>query len=513
MKPTLCLLALALGCPFADAAILHTITDELPPAAAASIRTTTQTTRGGTTAFRHVARADGDAAEFAIPAGNAGDERWYGWSTQLPADFEPQGRSMLVMQLVEAAPAKPDPARCPVSTSALEINAKGQVVFHLHVPAETGGEPTCHAFTLAPDVKKTRGLWFDFVLHAKWTSGADGCVELWVKQHDNNFFQTVDYRGPTCSSREHGPEFRIGAQVNPAKDSPAGAEVTVLTDELRVGDANSSFDEVAPAGTAARAAEAQRGQLHYVTYPSALNRQKIPVLVYTPPGYNAAAEKRYPVVYDLHGSGGGSPERQWARVHATLTKAMDSGAVPPTIYVFVNGLGDTGYIDFPDGRGPKVFSSIVTELIPFIDARYRTIAERRGRGVDGFSMGGSGSLMLALKRPDLFSAVVAYGSNFIPHNPDDPNELRRKLSAEFSQYALVEQRTDEIRANVRIRLVCGDQDQHHAENLQFKTILEGLKIPVSWVSVPGIGHDTTGLYSRVGVESLAFIHEAFAANK
>ena len=512
MKPALCLLALTLGCPFAHATVLHAITDELPATASAQTSTTTQTVRGGTAAFRHVTRAGGDAAEFVIPAASAGDERWYGWSTQLPTDFEHRGRSTLVMRLAEASPAKPSPAQCPVSTSSLEINAKGQVVFHLHAPAETGAEPKCHAFTLAPDVTPTRGRWFDFVLHAKWTSRADGFVELWVKQHDNKFFQVVDYHGPTCVSSERGPEFRIGAHVTAREEPPTGTEVAVLTDELRVGDAGSSFDEVAPAGAAMRAAEATRGQIRYVLYPSALNRQKIAVMVYTPPGYDVGA-KRYPVVYNLHGSGGGSPERQWTRVRATLTNAMDSGTVPPPIYVFVNGLGDTGYIDYPDGRGPKVFSSIATELVPFIDANYRTIADRRGRGVDGFSMGGGGSLVLALKRPDLFSAVVAYGGNFIPHNPDDTNELRRKLSAEFSQYALVERRTDEIRANVRIRLVCGDQDEHHAENLKFKVFLEGLKIPVSWVSVPGVGHDTTGLFDRVGIASLTFMHEAFAKDK
>lgn len=512
MKPAHCLLALTLGCVFARAAVFHAITDELPATALAQISTTTQPVRGGTAAFRHVTRAGGDAAEFVIPAAGAGEERWFGWSTQLPADFEHRGRSTLVMQLAEASPAKPSPTQCPVATSSIEINAKGQFVFHLHAPAETGAEPKCRVFTLAPNVTPTRGRWFDFVLHAKWTSGADGFVELWVKQHDNNFFQVVDYRGPTCARSERGPEFRIGAHVTAREESPAGTEVAVLTDELRVGDAGSSFDEVAPAGVAMRAAETKRGQIRYVFYRSELNRQKIPVMVYTPPGYDAAA-KRYPVVYNLHGAGGGSPERQWARMRATLTNAMDSGTVPPTIYVFVNALGDTGYIDHPDERGPKVFSSIVTELVPFIDANYRTIADRRGRAVDGFSMGGGGSLMFALKRPDLFSAVVAYAGNYIPHNPDDTNELRRKLSGEFSQYALVERRTDEIRANVRIRLVCGDQDQHHAANLKFKGFLEGLNIPVSWVSMPGVGHDTSGLFDRVGVESLTFIHEAFAKDR
>ena len=184
------------------------------------------------------------------------------------------------------------------------------------------------------------------------------------------------------------------------EELPAGTEVAVLTDELRIGDAGSSFDEVAPPGAALRAAEAKRGEIRYVVYRSRLIRRHIPVMVYTPPGYDAKNPKRYPVVYNLHGAGGGSPQRQWSRMCATLTNAMDSGTVPPTIYVFANALGDTGYIDAPEGRGPKVFSSIVTELVPFIDANYRTIADRRGRAVDGFSMGGGGSLILALKRPD-----------------------------------------------------------------------------------------------------------------
>ncbi len=513
MKPALCLLGLILSFAFARAAVLHAITDELPASTSVQITTTKQKVRGGSAAFRHVTRAGSDAAEFVIPAARDGDERWYGWSTQLPADFDHRGRSTLVMRLVEAAPVKPSPAQCPVALSSLEINAKGQFVFHLHARAERDAEPKCRTATFAADVTPTRGRWFDFVLHAKWTSGADGFVDLWVKQHDNNFLHVVDYRGPTCASGEPGPEFRIGAHVTGGEEAAAGTEVAVLTDELRVGDAGSSFDEVAPAGAAERAAEAKRGQLHYVVYPSPLHHRQIPVMVYTPPGYDAAAATRYPVIYNLHGAGGGSPERQWSRMRETLTAAMESAAVPPTIYVFANALGDMGYIDHPDGRGPKVFSSIVTELVPFIDANYRTIADRRGRGVDGFSMGAGGSLQFAFKRPDLFSAVVAYAAGFIPHDPNDTNELRRKLSAEFSHYALVQRNAAELRERVSIRLVCGDQDQLHPANLKFKAFLEEQKIPFTWVSIPGVGHDTKGLFDRVGVESLKLMHEAFAKGR
>jgi endo-1,4-beta-xylanase len=249
-----------------------------------------------------------------------------------------------------------------------------------------------------------------------------------------------------------------------------------------------------------------------VLYPSPLNRSKIAIMVLTPPGYDANAAKRYPVVYNLHGAGGGSPARQWARTQKTLTHAMESGAVSPMITVFVNGLGDTGYLDYPGPSAPKVFSSVVTELIPFIDANYRTIADRSGRAIEGFSMGGGGAMMIATKRPDLFSSVVSYGGAFMkgPPNgfPDPKDAARREMLAQFGAWELVRRNLEPIRTGLRVRMVCGDQDSLHALNVEFKDFLGTLDIPVSWVSVAGVAHDTKGLYDRVGVESLKFMQEA-----
>lgn len=509
MRFARCLLLLALTSSTGLAAIVHAFADELPSPAPARVTSSSKPVRRGAAAFRHAASAKGEAAEIAVPPAALGEERWYGWSVQLPPDSEVRGRSVLLMRLDGGSAPPPLPASCPVASLALEITSEGKALFHLHVPEENGAGAKCQTFALAPDVAAARGQWFDFVLHARWTPGADGFVELWTKQHDNNFFQRVDYRGPTWAGRERGPEFRIGAQVT-ARGEPEGKlEAIVWTDELRVADASGGFDDVAPPGAAARAAEARRGAVHYTLYPSELNQRRIPVMVYTPPGY-ADGTKRYPVIYNLHGAGGGSPERQWDRMNATLTRAMDAGEVAPTIYVFVNGMGDTGYIDLPSPAAPKVYSSIVTELIPHIDRHYRTIAHRGARGLDGFSMGGGGSLMLATKRPDLFSAVTAYAGGFIPHNPDDTNEVRRKLSSEFSQYALVQRQTDEIRAHLHIRMVCGDQDNLHEPNLKFKAFLEAQRIPVSWVSIPGLGHQTKELFDRVGIEGIRFMQDAFA---
>ena len=59
-------------------------------------------------------------------------------------------------------------------------------------------------------------------------------------------------------------------------------------------------------------------------------------------------------------------------------------------------------------------------------------------------------------------------------------------------------------------MVCGDQDPAYPVNIEFKDFLATMNIPVSWVSVPDLAHDTTGLYNRVGLESFKFMQEGFA---
>lgn len=230
-----------------------------------------------------------------------------------------------------------------------------------------------------------------------------------------------------------------------------------------------------------------RADVHDVSYPSAINGRDVRVKVYLPPGYESG-ETRYPVVYNLHGAGGGSPERQWDRTRATLRDAMENRRAEPRIYVFAEGLGDRFFIS----------SGIVEELIPFIDRRYRTIAAAEGRSIDGFSMGGFGALMIAFQHPELFNSVVSYGAALID---------AERLKAHHPSLWL-ERNADRIRGKLAVRMVCGDADGLFAANVKFKDRLGQLGIPVDWVPVPGVGHDTKGLFERVGLESLKFMQKA-----
>lgn len=254
----------------------------------------------------------------------------------------------------------------------------------------------------------------------------------------------------------------------------------------------------------------REGLVQDVWYWSEIHRSYIWVKVYTPPGCETAAG-HYPAVYNLHG-GGGTPERQWQRTAETLRKAFVSGAVRPMIYVFVNGLGDTFFMDLPDGAR-RVESTIVRELIPFIEQRFRVIPSRQGRAIDGFSMGGAGALRLALKYPELFSAVVSYGAALVRGDRFQGQPSRLFSPQYFDQHStwtLAVENAGRVRNRLRIRMVCGDQDRLYPHNVEFRALLEKLGIAVDWVSVPGVAHDTRGLYRRVGMESLLFLQQSFA---
>ncbi len=106
------------------------------------------------------------------------------------------------------------------------------------------------------------------------------------------------------------------------------------------------------------------------------------------------SKDRYPVVYYFHGLGGN--ESTSANFAPYVHRAITERLVAPMTYVFVNGGQASGYFDWADGP-VMAETMIIKELIPHLDAKYRTIAAREGRGLAGFSMGGGGAVRLALK--------------------------------------------------------------------------------------------------------------------
>jgi enterochelin esterase-like enzyme len=130
------------------------------------------------------------------------------------------------------------------------------------------------------------------------------------------------------------------------------------------------------------------------------------VLVVLPPSYRADAKRRYPVVYALHGYSIGA--EQWVgeiHVPQTIEGAFAKGAremivVLPDSKTAHNGSFYSSSVTVGDFE-----NFIARDLVGYIDGHYRTIADRRSRGLAGHSMGGYGTTRIGMKHPDVFGAL------------------------------------------------------------------------------------------------------------
>lgn len=147
--------------------------------------------------------------------------------------------------------------------------------------------------------------------------------------------------------------------------------------------------------------------------------------IYFPPGY-FTSDRNYPVLYLLHGAGDDqSGWLQFGEVQQIADRAIASGSATPMVIVMPDAnTGQRGY--FNDMRGDWNYEDFFfQELLPHIEANYRVRAEKRYRAVAGLSMGGGGSFIYALRRPDLFAAACPLSASTGPRNIE---EARRRLS-------------------------------------------------------------------------------------
>jgi len=257
------------------------------------------------------------------------------------------------------------------------------------------------------------------------------------------------------------------------------------------------------------------------TFESAAAQATVSYHLFTPAVYDREPKRRFPVAYWLHGSGGGLPGIP--QVAARFAAAIEAGKTPPCLVVFVNGMPDGMYVDWKDGSAP-LETVIVKELVPHVDASYRTLATREGRLLDGYSMGGYGAARLGFKHPDLFRAVSMMGSGPLQENLLDAPRAGRRRAEEVlarvyggdpdhfrsvSPRTLAGQRADAIARGSLIRIVCGDQDETFANNRDFHEHLERLGIPHAWTVLPGVDHDPLGTLEALGDTNWGFYRQAF----
>jgi enterochelin esterase-like enzyme len=237
--------------------------------------------------------------------------------------------------------------------------------------------------------------------------------------------------------------------------------------------------------------------------------------VLLPRDYEREPERRFPVLYWLHGSGGGGAGVPV--LARSFVDAMERGSMPSAIVVFPNGLANGMYCDWKDGTvlGERVF---IDDLVPHIDASFRTIAAREGRIIEGFSMGGYGAGRLGFKYPDRFCAVSMLAAGPVQRDftyAPRGERMREALLAqvygsdlgyfrEVSPWHLAEVHAPELRGAVSIRMAVGDRDETLPANEALHAHLDSLGIPHVFTVLPGLGHDPRGVLSAMGDERWAW---------
>lgn len=232
-----------------------------------------------------------------------------------------------------------------------------------------------------------------------------------------------------------------------------------------------------PAGFDVEREGIERGKLELVEYESKTVGTARKANVYTPPGYSE--EKKYPVLYLLHGIGG--DEREWIRGGALPTVLdnlyADKKAVP-MIVVVPNGRAAQGVTARdPIPKQSPAFAAfekdLLNDLIPFIEKRYSVKSDRESRALAGLSMGGGQALNFGLGNLETFAWVGGFSS---APNTKRPSELIEDA--------------DEATKKLRLLYVsCGDRDGLFRVTEGVHKMLDEQKVPHRYHVIAGGGHD------------------------
>lgn len=214
------------------------------------------------------------------------------------------------------------------------------------------------------------------------------------------------------------------------------------------------------------------GVVHLHSYFSRSLKRLRRLRVYTPPGYGADTERRYPVLYLFHGTG--DTEATWTefgRANLILDNLIADGKSAPMLLVMPDG-----HADLQDEEGDhranfiRFEADVIGSVIPLVDSTYRTLAMPAGRAVNGLSMGGMQSLEIGINHPDLF-AYVGGMSAYVPK----PEDLIAKGLANHHL-------NDELKL---LWIQIGRDDYLLKDSESFRSLLERRGIRLHWAVTDG----------------------------
>jgi enterochelin esterase-like enzyme len=224
-----------------------------------------------------------------------------------------------------------------------------------------------------------------------------------------------------------------------------------------------------------------RGDLHRHFYKSPVAGDERDYIVYTPPGYDPGARKRYPVLYLLHGFSDDTTAWTSAGLaNVILDNLIARRQAKPMIVVMPLGYGTMEVLKGGLGTAASrelrqksltIFREALTEeVMPQVERAYHISPGAAARAIAGLSMGGSESLLVGLNNLDRFAWIGAFSSGGLSTN----------LAGEFP--ALDEKASHQLRL---LWISCGEQDRLFANNEKLHVWLTGKGITHTWVHLPG----------------------------
>ena len=241
-----------------------------------------------------------------------------------------------------------------------------------------------------------------------------------------------------------------------------------------------------------------RGAVDRHVYESAAIGEQREYYVYTPPGYDPAADRRYPVLYLLHGVGDDATAwRTAGRFDVIMDNLIGRGEAEPMLVVTPLGYGFTEpahRLWQVVGSPPELLTSqdafaaaLIDEILPRVEAEYRAVPEREARAIAGLSMGGSQALYVGLHHLDRFAWIGSFSG-----------ALMMFYQGYDKAFAGIEDG-----AGDRLRLLwlsCGEADFLIGVNRQFRDWLAANGLPFTWTEGGG-GH--TWMVWRRNLEDFA----------
>jgi enterochelin esterase family protein len=232
-------------------------------------------------------------------------------------------------------------------------------------------------------------------------------------------------------------------------------------------------------------ADIPHGVVHHHFYKSNIIGDNRDYYVYTPPGYDPAAQTRYPVLYLLHGySDDASGWTAVGKANLILDTLIAEKKAKPMLVVMPLGYGAPEIVqrtptfgapfrnpELRDRNFTRFRSALIDEVIPAVESSYKVDSSRDARAIAGLSMGGAESLFTGLNRLDKFSWVSAFSSGGLG---DD-------FAASFPQLSDA--------ANQQLHLLwiaCGTEDNLITFNRKFVDFLKGKNIRVTQIETPGM---------------------------